>query len=80
MDRQEALLRIENERNRQELLKEQGKFDHTLSDIIPWADKYTILGEEFGEIARAIQNRDFDNLKDELTQVAALCLAWLETP
>ena len=40
--------------------------------------KYIVLAEEFGEIAEAILNHDKDNLKEELIQVAAVCLKWLE--
>ena len=37
-----------------------------------------ILGEEVGEVARAILERDKENLREELVQVAACCVAWLE--
>lgn len=39
---------------------------------------YTILGEEVGEVARAILEKDDANLYDELAQVAAVCIAWME--
>ena len=38
----------------------------------------TILMEEVGEIARALLEHDDENLKDELVQVASVCVAWLE--
>lgn len=40
-----------------------------------WA---VILGEEVGEVHRAVCEHDFKNLQDELVQVAAVCVAWLE--
>lgn len=38
----------------------------------------TVLAEEFGEVARAVLEHDDENLEEELTQVAAVCVAWLE--
>ena len=41
-----------------------------------------ILGEEFGEVARAILQQDGDasgNVRDELIQVAAVAVAWVES-
>jgi NTP pyrophosphatase (non-canonical NTP hydrolase) len=50
-----------------------------------WADdetsaekKLTILMEEVGEVARAILERDPYNLREELVQVAAVAIAWLQ--
>lgn len=40
-----------------------------------WA---AILFEEAGEVAKATLEHDEDNLKDEIIQVAAVCVAWLE--
>lgn len=39
----------------------------------------TILTEELGEVARSINEQDDENLKLELIQVAAVCVAWLES-
>lgn len=39
--------------------------------------KLTILAEEFGEIAMGMNDGDWDNVKTELAQVAAVCLSWL---
>ena len=39
--------------------------------------KNTILGEEVGEVANAILEGDWDNLKIELAQVAAVCVSIL---
>lgn len=41
--------------------------------------KLTILAEEFGEVAMALNDTDFNNLRDELVQVAAVAVAWLES-
>lgn len=38
---------------------------------IVWA---TVMGEEYGEICRAILENDRENLKDELVQLAAVCM------
>lgn len=37
-----------------------------------------ILAEEVGEVSRAILERDRANLRDELVQVAAVAVCWLE--
>jgi hypothetical protein len=41
--------------------------------------KAAVLSEEVGEIARAVLDRDDENLKTELIQVMAVAAAWLET-
>lgn len=41
-------------------------------------DYLSILMEEVGEVARAIQLNDIDNLKEELIQVSAVCMRWME--
>jgi len=38
----------------------------------------TILGEEFGELCRAILENDDDQMRDEAIQVAAVAIAFLE--
>lgn len=43
---------------------------------MPEGLELTILVEEVGEVARALQGDG--NLKEELTQVAAVCVRWLE--
>lgn len=40
--------------------------------------KYTILGEEYGEVGRALLDKKPDDLILELTQVAAVAVSWLE--
>lgn len=41
--------------------------------------KYLVLAEEVGEVAEALLNIDKENLRDELIQVAAVAVAWLES-
>jgi MazG nucleotide pyrophosphohydrolase domain len=50
------------------------------SDLVPPAVKAAVLAEECGEVARAVLDRTADHLRDELVQVAAVCVAWLEGP
>lgn len=71
--------RIEKERKRQAELKAAGKFPWTCDDAMVSAEaKLAVLAEEFGEVARAVCERDERNLAEELIQVAAVCVAWLE--
>ncbi len=37
-----------------------------------------VLGEEFGEVCRAVLEGDEANLREELIQVAAVAVAWVE--
>jgi hypothetical protein len=87
MNRHQIFGRIDHERDRQEQLKAEGRFDHTLADDIPGPDKLTIMAEEFGEVAGATvqlsglsndRQTTRDDLKKELIQLAATCVAWLE--
>lgn len=39
---------------------------------------YTILAEEVGEVARSILEKDEKNYREELIQVAAVCVAMVE--
>lgn len=76
------------ERGRQERLKAEGKFLYTCADPqMLSADKYVVLGEEFGELGRAILNMQglatdykgsLDEVEKELIQIAAVSVAWLE--
>lgn len=59
---------IKAERDRQD--KKWGKQSH------PHAGWYVILGEEFGEVGRAIF--EGTNIREELVQVAAVAAAWIE--
>lgn len=38
----------------------------------------SILLEEVGEVAHALNEKDSENLKEELAQVAAVCAMWLD--
>jgi len=41
-------------------------------------DRLAILTEEVGEVAKGIQEKDLDNLRYELIQVAAVAVRWIE--
>lgn len=95
---QRVFHRVLVERQRQDRLKEQGKFRFTCADdgLID-SEKYVVLGEEFGEVGRAVLNElalstDYSEmpesaqslmvltqLRKELTEVAAVACAWLES-
>lgn len=52
------------------------------ASILPGADvhaKVSVLLEEVGEVAHAVLEHDEPNLEEELVQVAAVCVAWLES-
>lgn len=75
----EALIAVLTERKRQERLKAAGKFSHTCADSELSDDVCCrVLGEEFGEVCRAINDGDLENLREELIQVAAVAVAWVE--
>ena len=40
--------------------------------------KLAVLAEEFGEVARGVLQRDAANVREELIQVAAVAMKWLE--
>jgi hypothetical protein len=52
---------------------------HTCADVVPTGMKLAILMEEVGEVAEAIQDRSREQLLAELTQVAAVAQAWMES-
>lgn len=78
---QEIALAIDTERGQQRL-KWNGEHDWGAGDCsspdVPIAAKVAVLSEECGEVARAVLDRDSDALRRELTQVAAVAVAWLE--
>lgn len=85
-----VLMAIGSERRRQDALKAAGRFDYTAADPIPPGLKLAMLGEEFGEVARQVLTQpetgiahdtegSLANLRKELTHVAAVAAAWLET-
>jgi NTP pyrophosphatase (non-canonical NTP hydrolase) len=72
----EALIR--REILRQLDLQQSGKFkyipyDRGCSDLM----RLAMLTEELGEVARAMQESDWNNMKAELTQVAAIAISWV---
>lgn len=70
---------IQLERGRQEALKQTGKFQFTCADPISDWKKLPILLEEVGEVAKAMNEDDSIGIVKELIQVAAVCVAWLES-
>lgn len=74
------LLKVYLERQRQEELLKAGKFGYTAADgkISDWR-KAAILGEEVGEVCRALNDGEsVEALQAELVQVAAVAVAWAE--
>lgn len=74
-DRRHIHMLIDDERRRQE-----AKFpNRTCADPLPPELKVAVLVEEVGEVARAVlEHEPADRLRDELVQVAAVAVAWLE--
>ena len=79
--REKAISLINTERERQLQIHEFDLVGTSAHDSNPYVEsyKYVILGEEVGEIARAMQDGDKENLIEELSQVGALSVAWLES-
>ncbi len=81
MNRADIYALIDAERARQELRwaepHEWGR-GSCASDAVEPTVKAAVLTEECGEVARAVLERD-SGLKDELVQVAAVAVAWLES-
>ena len=85
----DVLALIHAERDRQEMFLKTGKFTFTCASAV--ADsrrKLRVLVEEVGEVAEAIdileltkagRKAAIKHLRDELTQVAAVAVAWLES-
>lgn len=74
-----VLLLIAGERERQERLKRLGEFRATCADAeMTHDERMVVLVEEVGEIARAVLERSGADLRDELIQVAAVAVAWVE--
>jgi hypothetical protein len=79
---------ILRERERQERLRQEGRFKHTLNEVlIQEPEKLAVIMEEVGEIGKNVLRRAYlvsdgdpstPALLDELLQTAALCLAWGE--
>lgn len=79
--RERIYAEIDQERQRQD-----DKFGFLPPSILPGTDewrKLAVLGEEVGEVARALLETDFGNdtqehVEEELIQVAAVAVAWVE--
>jgi NTP pyrophosphatase (non-canonical NTP hydrolase) len=75
MTRAQIYAAIDAERARQEA-------KHPMTCASPLMDeheKLTVMTEEVGEVARALLDGDEPNKRDELVQVAAVAVAWLES-
>lgn len=80
MNQAKIIQEIWLERSRQEKLKNEGKFEYTCaSPEASWFHKLTVLAEEFGEVAHAVNEDDIQSLKEELIQTIAVSVAWLES-
>lgn len=77
-----ALRAVARERDRQE--KKFGATGQTCANPkMPNLERLAVLAEEFGEVAQAVCKHEWDghdqqNLRDELVQVAAVAVAWVE--
>lgn len=68
MNRTEIYARIDAERDRQETIHPEW-----------WnSEAIGVLGEEFGEVAKAWNEQDMGALSEELIHVAAVAVRWLE--
>lgn len=83
-----ALAAVGTERKRQLALKDEGRFSYTLSDDgMTDFERLACIVEEVGEVGRNVLRRaglatDGDDndaaLRKELSQIAALAVAWME--
>jgi hypothetical protein len=83
IERQEIFKLIEQERERQDKLHPLPKRKKTedadvdaVSALIFHNEFSVVLTEEFLEVVRALQGEG--SLKDELVQVASVCVRWIE--
>jgi hypothetical protein len=77
----EITVAIACERDRQNRLLREGKIanDCASPNVLP-VYKVAVLGEEFGEVCKAvIERQDKEQLIKELVQIAAVSIAWLES-
>jgi NTP pyrophosphatase (non-canonical NTP hydrolase) len=76
--REEILGDIYAERTRQEKLLREGRFSYNARTATDWK-ALAILMEEVGEVGRALNDDEpTPQLISEITQVAAVCVGWLE--
>lgn len=77
--RVQTLVEVSVERQRQDALFVTGKHAfNTSNPSVPGEAKLGILAEEFGEVAKAL-NDGTDELRVELIHVAAVAVAWAES-
>jgi NTP pyrophosphatase (non-canonical NTP hydrolase) len=79
---QEVVLQlVRDERAQQEARKADARWEFTCADDgMADLEKLAVLGEEFGEVARAlIEQQATTALRAELVQVAAVAVAWAES-
>ena len=84
----DAFVLISAERDRQDSLFVEGNISFSCcSPVVDTKRKLRVLVEEVGEVAEAIDKLEYchsspatRHLIDELVQVAAVAVAWLETP
>lgn len=68
---------IDRELQRQIALKESGRFTFTCQEM-PDLDNLSILVEELGEVAQAVEGGDVASLREELVQLAAVASGWVK--
>ena len=75
-----AIVAVASERERQEELVREGQLRWTAAHAdCPDAKRLSALVEEVGEVARALHDEEgADRLREELIQVAAVAVAWVE--
>jgi NTP pyrophosphatase (non-canonical NTP hydrolase) len=85
-----VLILVGSERMRQDILKEQGRFEFSCADDgLTNAEKLACLTEELGEVAQEVLTQEGrrlardtvgtkEALRKELVQVAAVAVAWIE--
>lgn len=83
MERDYIFSLIEEERDRQDLLhprphrkKSDNEDIEIIANLIDQTEFLSVLVEETGEVARAMQGEG--DLKEELIHTASVCVRWLE--
>lgn len=78
MTTEDVLAEVAAERARQERLLRDGKLEYTAASVgCPDVLRVAALGEEYGEVCRALHD-DTENLREELIHTAAVAVAWAE--
>lgn len=77
--RDHAIALVNNERDRQEELRRDGALEFTAaSPDCPDLLRLSALVEEVGEVGRCFNEAETERLTNELAQVAAIAVAWIE--